>query len=95
MIDFKPIKQTRLSEAVTDQLKHSILRGDFEPGTKLPAERVLAEQFQVSRLSVREALNRLEILGFVALFPTAESPLLTSGNSTGARDRAIVAIRKR
>ncbi len=71
MLDFKPIRQTRLSEAVTDQLKHSILRGDFEPGTKLPAERVLAEQFQVSRLSVREALNRLEILGFVAKRPGA------------------------
>jgi GntR family transcriptional repressor for pyruvate dehydrogenase complex len=71
MLDFKPIKQTRLSEAVTDQLKHSILRGDFEPGAKLPAERVLAEQFQVSRLSVREALHRLEILGFVVKRPGA------------------------
>lgn len=65
MPDFKPIKQSRLSDAVTDQLKQSILRGEFELGTKLPAERILAEQFEVSRLSVREALHRLEILGFV------------------------------
>jgi GntR family transcriptional regulator, transcriptional repressor for pyruvate dehydrogenase complex len=65
MTDFLPIKQTRLSEAVTEQLKQSILRGDFEPGTKLPSERILAEKFQVSRLSVREAIHRLEILGFV------------------------------
>jgi GntR family transcriptional regulator, transcriptional repressor for pyruvate dehydrogenase complex len=65
MPNFKPIKQSRLSDAVTEQLKQSILRGEFEAGAKLPAERVLAEQFGVSRLSIREALHRLEILGFV------------------------------
>jgi GntR family transcriptional regulator, transcriptional repressor for pyruvate dehydrogenase complex len=65
MPDFTPIKQSRLSKAVTDQLKQTILRGEFEPGTKLPPERVLAEKFQVSRLSIREAIHRLEIFGFV------------------------------
>jgi GntR family transcriptional regulator, transcriptional repressor for pyruvate dehydrogenase complex len=71
MPDFKPIKQLRLSDAVTEQLKRSILRGEFEPGAKLPAERVLADQFGVSRLSIREALHRLEILGFVVKRPGA------------------------
>jgi GntR family transcriptional regulator, transcriptional repressor for pyruvate dehydrogenase complex len=71
MPDFKPIKQSRLSDAVTEQLKQSILRGEFEPGARLPAERVLADQFGVSRLSIREALHRLEILGFVAKKPGA------------------------
>jgi GntR family transcriptional regulator, transcriptional repressor for pyruvate dehydrogenase complex len=69
MTDFIPVKQIRLSEAVTEQLKQTILRGEYEPGTKLPAERVLAERFQVSRLSIREALHRLEILGFVVNRP--------------------------
>jgi GntR family transcriptional regulator, transcriptional repressor for pyruvate dehydrogenase complex len=71
MPDFKPVKQSRLSDAVTEQLKQSILRGEFEPGAKLPPERLLADQFGVSRLSIREALHRLEILGFVIKRPGA------------------------
>lgn len=65
MATFTQIKKSRLSDTVTEHLKQSILRGEFEPGTKFPSERVLAEQFKVSRLSIREALHRLEILGFV------------------------------
>jgi DNA-binding FadR family transcriptional regulator len=71
MTNFKYVKQSRLSDAVTEQLKQSILRGEFESGTKLPSERTLAEQVRVSRLSLREALHRLEILGFVVKRPGA------------------------
>ncbi len=40
-------------------------RGELRPGDQLPPERALAEQFQVSRASVREALRSLELLGAV------------------------------
>ena len=40
-------------------------RGEIRPGDQLPPERALAEQFQVSRASVREALRSLELLGIV------------------------------
>ncbi len=63
--DFRPIKQVRISEEVTEQLKQAILLGQFRAGDKLPAERVLAERFQVSRLSIREAIRKLESFGFV------------------------------
>jgi GntR family transcriptional repressor for pyruvate dehydrogenase complex len=62
---FKPIKQSRISEEVADQIKESILLGHFKPGEKLPAERDLAEQFQVSRVATREALRKLEHAGFI------------------------------
>ena len=65
MPEFKPIKQPRISEEVAEQLKRAILRGDFAPGEKLPSEQRLSEQFQVSRLSIREALHKLENFGFV------------------------------
>jgi len=65
MPKFKPIRQFRISEEVTDQLKQSILLGEFKAGDKLPSERDLAEQFQVSRVAIREALRRLENSGFV------------------------------
>jgi GntR family transcriptional regulator, transcriptional repressor for pyruvate dehydrogenase complex len=65
MTEFKPVKTPRVSQEVAEQLKQAILKGDFEPGEKLPTEQRLAEQFQVSRLSIREALHKLESLGFV------------------------------
>jgi GntR family transcriptional repressor for pyruvate dehydrogenase complex len=65
MPSFKPIKQLRVSGEVTEQLKQSILLGRFKAGDRLPSERDLAEQFQVSRVAVREALRALENSGFI------------------------------
>jgi DNA-binding FadR family transcriptional regulator len=65
MPTFKPIKQHRVSEEVAKQLKQSILLGNFNTGDKLPAERDLAEEFQVSRVAIREALRKLENSGFI------------------------------
>jgi len=62
---FKPIKQSRVSKQVTEQLKHAILLGQFQTGDKMPPERDLAEQFQVSRVAVRESLRVLENAGFL------------------------------
>jgi DNA-binding FadR family transcriptional regulator len=66
---FKPIKQSRISNEVTEQLKHAILLGQFQTGDKLPPERELAEQFQVSRVAVRESLRVLESAGFLSTRP--------------------------
>ncbi|MGD0237304.1 MAG: GntR family transcriptional regulator [Syntrophorhabdales bacterium] len=65
MPSFRPIKQSRISGEVTEQLKQSILLGHFKSGEKLPSERELAEQFQVSRVAIREALRTLENSGFI------------------------------
>lgn len=65
MPEFKPIRQPRVSEEVAEQLKQAILQGEFLPGEKLPSEQRLAEQFQVSRLSIREAIHKLEHFGFL------------------------------
>ena len=64
---FKPIRQFRISEEVLSQLKESILLGKFKSGEKLPSERELTEEFQVSRGVIREAIRALEITGFVTL----------------------------
>jgi GntR family transcriptional regulator, transcriptional repressor for pyruvate dehydrogenase complex len=66
MPSFRPIKQFRVSGEVTEQLKQSILLGHFKSGDKLPSERELAGQFQVSRVAIREALRVLENSGFIA-----------------------------
>jgi DNA-binding FadR family transcriptional regulator len=65
MATFKPIRQLRVFEEIVAQLKQSILTGRFRPGDKLPTERELVEQFQVSRVAIREALRTLENSGFI------------------------------
>ena len=67
MPNFKPVKQHRISDAVFQQLKKGILSNDFKAGDKLPGERDLSEQFQVSRVAVREAVRSLENAGFVTI----------------------------
>lgn len=67
MSEFKPIKQTRASGEVLVQLKEAILLGRYKFGDKLPSERELTEQFQVSRGVVREAIRVLEMSGFVII----------------------------
>ncbi|WP_055443934.1 FadR/GntR family transcriptional regulator [Lacinutrix himadriensis] len=42
---------------------------NLEPGDKLPAERVLAEKFEVSRSNVREAIQKLELYGLLKSIP--------------------------
>jgi DNA-binding FadR family transcriptional regulator len=44
---------------VVQHVRHLIDQGAFVPGSKLPSERDLAQQFAVGRSSVREALTAL------------------------------------
>ena len=50
---------------ITAQLGASIRDGTLQPGTRLPAERDLAEALGVSRMTVRQALGALERDGLV------------------------------
>jgi DNA-binding FadR family transcriptional regulator len=65
MARFRPIRQLRVSGEVCEQLKQSILSGHFKAGDKLPSERDLAQEFQVSRVAIREALRVLGNSGFI------------------------------
>jgi GntR family transcriptional repressor for pyruvate dehydrogenase complex len=62
---FRPIKLERVSDRVAGQLKEAISSGCFRVGDRLPSERELAEQMGVSRPSVREAIQQLEMLGLL------------------------------
>ena len=55
-----------MSEDVANRLITAIAVGTYSPGERLPAERELAERLQVSRVTVRQALQRLVDLGLVA-----------------------------
>ena len=51
--------------AISDILKKLILEGQYNPGDKLPSERILAEKFGVSLISVRGALKKLTGEGLI------------------------------
>ena len=55
----------RLYQTVANALRKDIAEGKFAVGQRLPAERLLAEQFEVSRPTIREAVIALEISGLV------------------------------
>ena len=59
------IEPQRLYRQIAEQLRALIAQGEFATGDRLPAERDLARQFNVSRPSVREALIALEVEGWV------------------------------
>ena len=44
---------------IHDEIKHQIETGVFEVGQRLPSERVMAEQFGVSRMTLRQAVTSL------------------------------------
>ena len=54
---------------VESQIREAILRGDFSQGDKLPPETELAQQFGVSRPTVREALGSLVAAGLIRKIP--------------------------
>ncbi|MGC6175679.1 FadR/GntR family transcriptional regulator [Lacrimispora sp. 38-1] len=62
---FSPIKNTKVYEQVMDQIKEMIDNGVLKKGDKLPSERDLVEELQVSRASIREALRALEVIGLI------------------------------
>jgi GntR family transcriptional repressor for pyruvate dehydrogenase complex len=64
-IPFKPIKPKRISDQVFDQLRELIFRGEFKPGDQILPERDLAEALAVSRTSVRDAINKLVVMGLL------------------------------
>src|ERR1044072_2640597 len=62
---FYQVRQRSLSDDIVERLEGIILEGTLTSGQRLPAERVLAEQFGVSRPSLREAIQKLVARGLL------------------------------
>jgi len=64
---FKPLEKKRYSEQIAEMIQEKILKQRLQQGTRLPTERELAEEFQVSRTVIREAIRELEVAGLVRI----------------------------
>jgi len=60
----KVSKQTKCDQIVK-QIKELIIRGVYKTGDKLPPEPDLCEAFGVSRVTIRESLKKLSMMGLV------------------------------
>lgn len=65
------MKTNGLVEDVQRQLEMALLDGRYPANSKLPSERTLAEQFSVSRNTIREAMQRMVARGLLRSRPGA------------------------
>lgn len=72
-----------ISAQIADHLENLIMTGTLVPGTRLPTERSLAEEFKVSRTSVREALSELESKHLIERVQDAVVPFWTPCRTLG------------
>ena len=66
---FSPVKKPQsLSKYVESEIEAAIRSRRFTPGSKLPSENLLCEQFGVSRTAIREAIRMLNARGMVDVY---------------------------
>ncbi|NSW89348.1 MAG: FadR family transcriptional regulator [Firmicutes bacterium] len=64
-MEVSPISIKRIYQSIIEQLVLMIKEGKLKVGDRLPPERTLAEMFNVSRASIREAFSAMEIIGLI------------------------------
>lgn len=58
-----------VQKEVIEKVRDLINQKNLEPGDKLPSERMLSEKFQVTRSTIREAIQKLEFYGLLTSIP--------------------------
>ena len=82
---FQAVSRRRLTEDVVDQIEQLILSRELRPGDRLPAERELAAQLQVSRNVLREATSTMVQKGLLEVRP-GSGAYVAQPNSEFLRD---------
>jgi len=80
---FQTVRPARAFEEIAAQIRTELAGGRLKVGSRLPSERVLAQQFDVSRNTLREALRSLEHAGLIRLQKGATGGAFVS-EGTGA-----------
>lgn len=65
---FQAAKKTfKISDQIIDQIRDAILSGKLKPRDRLASEKELADQFSVSKATMREAMRVLEVMGLIEM----------------------------
>lgn len=65
ILSIKSIQKQNVVNEIYDQISAKLLDGSWPPGSRLPSEAELTTSFNVSRVSVRSAVQRFRDLGIV------------------------------
>lgn len=92
MPTFGPVSRAPLSLLVSDRIRESILVGSLPVGAELPSEKDLADEFGVSRSTIREAVRVLQAKGLLSggdTVSTARPRVSASPDVSGALSSAL------
>src|SRR6478609_7590275 len=89
---FSPVPRRSVSDEVFAELRDAVLTGRFAPGDSLPPERELAASFAVNRHAVREALQRLQLAGFVRVVHGGGTTVLDVRSTAGLDLRRCIGV---
>ena len=92
---FAPISVTRASSSIADQIRQAIVTGKLEQGSRLPPERELAEQFGVSRVTVRDALRADGFDTFQGTASFVDARTVRVGDAELTADKILIATGSR
>ena len=75
----KSIETKSPIDKVIGQIKELITSGEFNPGDRLPSERMLCDRLGVSRTHLRDALKKLEFYGILKTYPQSGTVVASMG----------------
>ncbi len=78
---FHEIPRERVADRVAQELLRMIAGGSLVPGERLPGERQLAQMMNVSRVSVRAALQQLKAQGLVSATQGGSTRIIASSEN--------------
>ena len=64
---FAPVMRQSLSDKLAQRIRAMIRKGDYQQGDRLPPIMEMAKRFGVGHPTIREALKKLETMGFVEI----------------------------
>src|SRR4051812_11071643 len=82
---FQAVRRGHAADTIFEQLAAAILTGELEAGAPLPPERILGEQFGVSRMVLRQAVHRLADVGLVRVRQGGATLVLDPGEAGDIR----------
>ncbi|EOS40485.1 FadR family transcriptional regulator [Lachnospiraceae bacterium] len=91
---FKKINTLSIKELFISQIEEMILSGELEPGEKLPTEREIADEMNISKTIVHEGIRELSRIGFLDVV-SRQGVYVADYTSTGNLDTLFAIIRYR
>lgn len=91
---FKKINTQSIKELFISQIEEMILSGELKPGEKLPTEREIADEMNISKTVVHEGIRELSRIGFLDVV-SRQGVYVADYTSTGNLDTLFAIIRYR